>query len=287
MKKYAYIITLILNSPLYVYAMENNTFQPLIDLRNNHQLLEVISKGIRNYIPTLLEQKVDVNFQTPYGNSPLNMALLTNNINILDLLAKNGANPHVSVVHYTGNAKIKPLSKKWALEDISILDSLEKQYADLLEENNTQLKSVIEKFKKAEQTGYYTAGLSLIEAVEKNETKRVRKMLAAKADPNFTNKFGNSPLNAAVHHQHIPIIKILVEADASVHHNACIITIPNDTTILYSRSTLSILKYQHQLYYQAEKNNMQNIDTLRNIIFALGAMIPVIKKKKVKAVNKF
>ena len=273
---------MLISSQSYLLGMEPNPyFGPLIEFKNNQHLLEAIYKDKTELISKLLEQKADVNFQTDYGNCALNMALFKNNFPILKLLADKGANPFVSAVYYKGTSKIKPTSKKWVLSHISIYDSLEKKYLE--DKNNTDLKAVIEKFKTTEKTEYYRVGQNLIKAVQKNKKPEyIQTILDAQVDPNFTNMFGNSALNIATSNQNIDLIKRLVKAGASVHHNACIITINDDTTISYKRSNLSILQYQQQLYVKAASQKSDTVDNFAKIIITLGGMISQLKTKSRK-----
>lgn len=169
------------------------------DLLEAAELFLVYSRGPRpegnnceKALKKFMEKKGDVNSTGPEGKSPLEIAILSENADMVQEFLKKGANPNGKTKN---GMPILPMAttKK-------VLETLIKGGADV----------------KANDQGGLTI-LALLTNHEKNPLEEVRYLLEAGVDANFRSKDGRIFLKVPVQNGVIDMVKLLIEKGADIN----------------------------------------------------------------------
>ncbi len=220
----AAVVELLLNHKADVNVSNKDGATPLLlAAENSHAAV----------VELLLKHKADVNAANTYGSTPLHFAALKGSITVAELLlnyqadvnAKNRAGD--TPLHYATNAELNALLKKNGATDEPLPGSLpvkrldKEQMESFLNAIDAGNAEEVEKLLKAIPTLANAVQdppfrwSVLHEASSEGRTEIVQLLLAHDANPNATNKDGETPLHWAVRKGHAEIVKLLLDHKAN------------------------------------------------------------------------
>jgi len=161
--------------------------------RQEYQLLAAIRQQDEARIRELLGRGVNPNLLLRSGESLLNHAVSSQNVNIVEMLLGAGAN-----VNVTNALGITPIMTAARLQNMAIIN--------LLVQRNANLDS-----------RDFNGRTVLFYAVENNNLAIISRFIQAGASVNVTDVFGNNVLLYATAKENIPIINFLLNSGVSVN----------------------------------------------------------------------
>ena len=170
--------------------------------------LHVSTNDIKSfpYLKFLLQQKnINVNYISKKYGSALRLAILRNNIDAINLLLANGANPYLIFEYYINNTKYAQPSpiidiingNKSKLLEIIIEHDLQYGYKNILQYRDADKKTLIQ----------YAIRINSIECV---------KLLLKVFDVNSRNDAGISLIDESILSKNIECVKLLIESGAKL-----------------------------------------------------------------------
>ena len=199
--------------------------------------IAVMAENIK-IVELLLINNADPNIQNDKFYAPLHIAVINNNIEIVELLLENMADPNIQ-----NNNNFTPLYMAIINNNIKIVELLLKNKA------NPNIQN-------------FSNDAPLHNAVINNNIKIVELLLEKKADPDIKNNDGNAPLYLAIEHNYIDIARLLLEKNA----NPDIQNNENETPIFLAVFSSNIPATKLLLDYCSNINIPNNNDiTVRDI----------------------
>jgi len=174
-----------------------------------------------NIIKTLIDSKANINYVNPIRGSMLNLAIVSENTELVDYLLERKADVNLK----SGEERLTPLQMAAIMDNNEIIDRLIKMGADINQHDSNPLVQAIENYEIVEKL----LGLNInvkntsngedpfTEAINKGNPEIVRILLEKNVDINKKNNEGEIPIIKAIENKDVEIIKLLLENKADVN----------------------------------------------------------------------